>query len=188
MDPLIETPRFSDDYERADSFLQFSARQLHKNVSPYQFGRTVLKGNNFYFVDAILGSAHRNEYMKERGGAVYCSALRIYMHMRPEEYERMAKVFLADKGTDVAFKQKHGRGSIITNNVSLPIKVNVSSGGVWVEVCDSRETHKTMVYTRRLMGGMNAPRDNWLHGEERGVDAKYHASDGSSNDEEQVSD
>lgn len=176
MDPFVETLPGSDSYIAADSFLQFCAQLLRTNASPFVFGRSVYNGNDCYFVDVVAGGEQILRYVDTRQGMPFCTRLRIYMGMYPEEFERASNIFLPDSPADEAI---HG---IVTNNARLPINVVVAPGGVWIEICDSRAAHRNTVYSRLIVNTMHANRDNYLHGNARGNTASYSESDGSLTD------
>jgi len=166
-DPIIATPPNSDDFVRANSLIQFAATLLHGGANPFIFGRSFRDERTYYFCDVFLGERQLGDYVRARQGDLYTVGLRIYMIMHPEEYERAGNIFLPNRGADEHFN------GMVTNNAHLPIRVCVSPGGVWVEICDTRPTHPRRMYSRRIENADHAECDNWFHGINRGVYRHY---------------
>jgi len=163
MDPFIQTPPGSNDYVSANSLLQFAARLIARRASPFRFGRLVHANRNSYFVDVVLGVNQRHDYLAQRVGLPACTHLRIYMLMRPEEYERASNIFLAARLTDAQFPT----GGIITNNYFLPVDVCVAPGGVWIEICDtrfvpSRLARRHNMFAQIILATTYGIRDNYV--------------------------
>jgi len=127
----------------------------------------------------------RHDYLAQRVGLPACTHLRIYMLMRPEEYERASNIFLAARLTDAQFPT----GGIITNNYFLPVNVCVAPGGVWIEICDtrfvpSRLARRHNMFAQIILATTYGIRDNYVHGDARGYYAMYdETEEDSSNDE-----